>query len=70
VLTGCVACNRWGKPDDENLVMELIDEDYEALRKFILILPSTGSSNLGWLLGLELVCNGASSTSRLGKKMP
>jgi hypothetical protein len=26
VLVGCVACNRWGKPGDENLVMELMEE--------------------------------------------
>jgi hypothetical protein len=30
---GCVACNRWGKPDDENLVMELIEADLETLRQ-------------------------------------
>src|SRR5262245_851961 len=34
----------------------------------ILILPSTGSSNLSWLLGLELVCNGAGSKSDLGRR--
>ena len=32
-LIGCVACNRWGKPNDENLVMELMEADLEALRK-------------------------------------
>jgi hypothetical protein len=32
-LIGCIACNRWGKPDDENLVMELMEADLEALRK-------------------------------------
>jgi hypothetical protein len=32
VLVGCVACNRWGKPGDEKLVMELMEEDLEALR--------------------------------------
>src|SRR5262245_23552393 len=34
----------------------------------ILILPSTGSSNLSWLLGLELVCNGAGSKADLGRR--
>jgi hypothetical protein len=33
VLVGCVDCNRWGKPHDENLVMELMEADPEALRK-------------------------------------
>jgi hypothetical protein len=32
VLVGCVDCNRWGKPGDENLVMQLMEEDLEALR--------------------------------------
>jgi hypothetical protein len=32
VLVGCVACNRWSKPGDEKLVMELMEEDLEALR--------------------------------------
>jgi hypothetical protein len=32
-LIGCITCNRWGKPDDENLVMELMEADLEALRK-------------------------------------
>ena len=32
VLVGYVACNRWGKPGDENLVMELMEEGFEALR--------------------------------------
>ena len=32
VLVGCVACNRWGKPGDENLVLELMKDDLEALR--------------------------------------
>jgi hypothetical protein len=31
-LVGCLACNRWGKPGDQNLV-ELMDEDLDALRK-------------------------------------
>jgi hypothetical protein len=32
VLIGCVDCNRWGKPGDEKLVMELMDDDLDALR--------------------------------------
>ena len=32
LLVGCIECNRWGKPGDENLVMdELLEEDHEAL---------------------------------------
>ena len=46
VLTGCVDCNGWGKPDDENLVMELIDEDYEALRKLRGLAGDHGRRNL------------------------
>jgi len=33
VLVGCIDCNRWGKPDDEDLIMELMEADIEALRK-------------------------------------
>jgi len=32
VLIGCVDCNRWGNPGDEKLVMELMDDDLDALR--------------------------------------
>jgi hypothetical protein len=32
VLVGCVACNRRGKPGDENLVMELMEDDLQAVR--------------------------------------
>jgi len=32
-LVGCLECNRWGKPGDENLVMELMEGDLEALRE-------------------------------------
>jgi hypothetical protein len=32
-LIGCVACNRWGWPEDKNLIMELPEEDIAALRK-------------------------------------
>jgi len=31
-LVACIECNRWGKPDDKTLVMELLDDDLEALR--------------------------------------
>jgi hypothetical protein len=29
---GCLDCNKWGKPGDRNLVMELANEDLEVLR--------------------------------------
>ena len=32
-LIGCLECNRWGFPDDEQLLMELAEEDVDALRK-------------------------------------
>jgi hypothetical protein len=32
LLVGCVECNRWGRPGDKRLVMELLEEDLEALR--------------------------------------
>jgi hypothetical protein len=25
-LVGCLECNRWGKPGDQNLVMDLMEE--------------------------------------------
>ena len=31
-LIGCIDCNRWGKPGDKRLVMELMEADLEALR--------------------------------------
>jgi hypothetical protein len=31
-LIGCVVCNRWGKPSDERLIMELLEDDLKALR--------------------------------------
>jgi hypothetical protein len=33
VLVGCIECNRWGKPGDKKLVMELLEADLERLRK-------------------------------------
>jgi hypothetical protein len=33
LLVGCMDCNRWGKPGDKNLVMELLEPDHERLRK-------------------------------------
>jgi hypothetical protein len=32
LLVGCIDSNRWGKPDDEHLVMELMEDDLEALK--------------------------------------
>jgi hypothetical protein len=32
VLVGCVYCNRWGRPGDERLIMEMLEDDLEALR--------------------------------------
>jgi len=32
VLVGCIDCNRWGHPGDEELIMELMESDLEALR--------------------------------------
>jgi hypothetical protein len=32
-LVGCIECNRWGRPGDKTLVMELLEADLEALRK-------------------------------------
>ena len=31
-LTGCLDCNRWGKPGHKTLVMELLEDDLTALR--------------------------------------
>jgi hypothetical protein len=31
-LIGCIDCNRWGRPGDKTLVMELMEADLEALR--------------------------------------
>jgi len=32
ILIGCMDCNLWGRPDDTRLVMELLEDDLEALR--------------------------------------
>jgi hypothetical protein len=32
ILVGCIVCNRWGRPDDKTLVMELLEADLQALR--------------------------------------
>ena len=32
VLEGCIHCNRWGHPGDENLIMELMQDDLDALK--------------------------------------
>jgi hypothetical protein len=31
LLVGCIECNRWGHPDDKTLVMELLEDDLQAL---------------------------------------
>ena len=31
-LIGCVECNRWGRPRDDTLPMQLLEDDLEALR--------------------------------------
>jgi hypothetical protein len=33
VLVGCLKCNRWGRPGDKTLIMELLEDDLEALRE-------------------------------------
>jgi hypothetical protein len=33
LLVGCVECNRWGRPGDKTLIMELLEDDLEALRE-------------------------------------
>ena len=32
-LIGCIECNRWGKHGDKTLVMEMLEDDLEALRE-------------------------------------
>jgi hypothetical protein len=32
VLVGCIECNVWGRPGDKTLIMELLEDDLEALR--------------------------------------
>jgi hypothetical protein len=32
LLVGCIECNRWGRPGDKTLVMELIDGELQALK--------------------------------------
>jgi hypothetical protein len=31
-LIGCIECNRWGRPGDDTLPMQLLEDDVEALR--------------------------------------
>jgi hypothetical protein len=31
-LIGCIACNRWGRPGDKKLALEMLEDDLEALR--------------------------------------
>ena len=33
VLVGCVDCNRWGRPGDKKLIMEMPEGDLNALRE-------------------------------------
>jgi len=33
LLVGCIECNRWCRPGDKTLVMELLEDDLEALRE-------------------------------------
>jgi hypothetical protein len=33
VLVGCIECNRWGRPGDKRLIVELLEDDLEALRE-------------------------------------
>ena len=35
VLIGCVYCNYWSRPGDKKLIMELVQDDLEALREFV-----------------------------------
>jgi hypothetical protein len=32
-LIGCIDCNRWGRPGDKTLVMELLEDDLQALSR-------------------------------------
>ena len=32
LLIGCIDCNRWGRPGDKTLIMELLEDDLQALR--------------------------------------
>jgi uncharacterized protein YbaR (Trm112 family) len=32
VLIGCIDCNRWGRPDNKKLIMEMLEDDLDALR--------------------------------------
>jgi hypothetical protein len=31
-LVDCIECNRWGRPEDDTLPMQLQEDDLEALR--------------------------------------
>ena len=33
MLVGCIECNHWGRPADKTLVMQLLEDDLEALRE-------------------------------------
>ena len=34
MLEGCIHCNRWGHPGDENLIMQLMEDDLAALKSY------------------------------------
>ena len=36
LLVGCIECNRWGRPGDKTLVMELLEDDLERYAKHAL----------------------------------
>jgi uncharacterized Zn finger protein (UPF0148 family) len=31
-LVGCLECNYWGRPGDKKFILEMLEEDLEALR--------------------------------------
>jgi hypothetical protein len=33
LLVGCLDCNYWGRPGDQKLTMEMLEDDLEALRE-------------------------------------
>ena len=35
VLIGCVHCNYWGRPGDKSPIMEMLEDDLEALRQSV-----------------------------------
>ena len=35
MLIGCVHCNYWGRPGDKRPIMEMLEDDLEALRESV-----------------------------------